>query len=171
MARYVSEALRGQLALASASGAPSGNGLPPPVSFDALRSELTSLVLKAVADATSRGQESAELPADVVEEVGNRFETEAPGAPVANTTRVVTGIRGLRESGFLHDVVACDPCLPKETWVTRCGWRFGGAAHVVYEQGASTCPKCAICRRTGRGALFWEAKKRRVGPDCSEVGG
>ena len=96
-----------------------------------------------------------------MEALEDHLAVETPGAPVATPGRVVTGTRGLREVGFLHDVVACDPCLPKETWVTRCGWRFGQAEHVLYEHSVSTCPKCAVCRRTGRGALFWEARKKR----------
>ena len=98
-----------------------------------------------------------------METLEDHLAVETPGAPVATPGRVVTGTRGLREVGFLHDVVSWDPCLPRETWVTRCGWRFGQADHVIYDHASSTCPKCAVCRRTGRGALDWEERKKRKG--------
>ena len=161
--RYVAEALRGQMTQAVARGATSGGPDAFPLSLAALRKELVALVQRTLDERGGGPPASAEqVGEDVVEALEDSMVSEAPGAALPPQARVVTGTRSLREIGFLHDVALCDPCLPKETWVTRCGWRFGRAEHVVYEQGTPTCPKCAICRRTGRGALYWKDKKRKA---------
>ena len=157
MERYVGEALRGQLAKAASAGAaPAGT----PISFEAFRKEMVALVTSTLEASRSAPPDHSE-PDPVAEAIEEGMASETPGAPVATPSRVVTGTRGLSETGFRHDVVACDPCLPRETWVTRCGWRFGQSAHIIYENAQADCPKCAICRRTGRGALFWVEKRKR----------
>ena len=161
--RYVAEALRGQLTSAVARGSSGGGPDAHPLSLSAFRNELVALVKRTLEDerATSSNREALSTDA-VVEAYEERMADETPGAPLPPPGRVVTGTRGLKEIGFRHDVVACDPCLPRETWVTRCGWRFGLSAHIIYEQGVPDCPKCAVSRRTGRGALFWQDKRRKT---------
>ena len=158
MSRYVGEALRGQLAnAASTGGAPSDTV----ISYSGLMEEMTALVKRLLEASRDAG------PTDVVsdpvaEAIEDHLTSETPGAPVSTPGRVVTGARGLKETGFKHDVVAYDPCLPPEAWVTRCGWRFGHSNHIIYEHTEADCPKCAICRRTGRGALYGAEKRRKV---------
>ena len=132
MKRYVAEALRGQLAKAAAQGVPSVWPPSPALTLSALRSEMVSLVKKTLEEERETTSEAApRLPDVMAEALESRLADETPGAPRHPPARVVTGVRGLLETGFRHDVVACDPCLPREMWVTRCGWRFGSAAHII----------------------------------------
>ena len=78
-------------------------------------------------------------------------EIVASGGPLL-PVRKVRPTKGGRESGDRHEVVACDPCLPRETWTTRCGWRFAGAPHVISEDGEVTCVRCTRLALTGGGA-------------------
>ena len=83
-----------------------------------------------------------------------------PGAPTV-PARKVRGIRGEQEWGLMHDVVSCDPCIPREAWVPRCGWSFGSAEHVLYwDVLPTTCARCLRFAETGGGALSRRARKR-----------
>ena len=83
-----------------------------------------------------------------------------PGAPYV-PLRKVRGIRGEQETGHVHEVVACDPCLPREAWVTRCGWSFGAAEHVLFwDVLPTTCSRCLRFSERGGGALSRRARKR-----------
>ena len=54
----------------------------------------------------------------------------------------VRGRKGEREVGEVHDVALADATLPKEAWVTLCGWRFGKGSHVLLSGRQVTCAKC-----------------------------
>ena len=165
--RYVGEALKGQLAQASASGAGDTSGVPE--SWAALKREVLALVRSAAPHSTAPALGAGpppvrEHPRETVEALGHLVAPRAalpPGAPAPSELRV-RGIRGLQEFGAMHEVVACDPCLPTEAWVTRCGWGFGDVRHVLYQGTAApiTCLRCIRYAEAGGGALSRQAQKR-----------
>ena len=69
-----------------------------------------------------------------------------PGAPCAPPVQKIRGLKGQREAGEIHDAVVMDQALPREAWTTRCGWKFGCAAHVILNDQEVTCARC-ISRR------------------------
>ena len=154
MSRYVDEELRHQTALRAAFGASTGsNGIPPPGPLGgeapfASWKELERKVLSLVREALPKQDEST---AAAIEGSFVSPEITASGGPILPPRRV-RPVKGVREIGDRHEVVACDPILPKEVWTTRCGWRFAGSPHVISGEGEITCGRCLLLARTGGGA-------------------
>ena len=172
VAIYVGEALQKQLAAASATGgAPTAGegGSPCPASWAALKREVRTLAKKALAEerragspaggeqATTHGARIAAVTAGSL----TASEAASPGAPVL-PARQVRGYRGQQETGEFHDVLVCDPCLPREGWVTRCGWRFAGSNHILFEAAQTTCSTCLRYRAAGVEAAARRKHKERV---------
>ena len=170
----MSEALRGPLAAASACG-----GAAPPgtsVTWAGFREVLVNTAREAAAKEVSErlgdaGPDATANGGQLVHAIGEELAPPIPEIPGPASTamgRTVIGIRGFQEIGKMHEVAIFDPLLPEQTWVARCGWAFGSAKHVIYEQGATvTCDDCARARATGGGVFSARAKRRRRHDDAS----
>ena len=154
---YIDEELRNQTARRAAFSASTGSIGDPPwgpggdapfESWKALKRE----VLRLVRDALGQRAES-DCQRAVSTIAGSLVSPEiaASGGPVMPSRRV-RPTKGGKETGDRHEVVACDPCLPREVWVTRCGWRFAGSSHAISQEGEVTCGKCLHFARIGGGA-------------------
>jgi len=146
VARYVEEELKHQTASRaafSASGA-SEVGRAPFASWEALKREVLRLA-RAALPKTHTGDDGTEEGRAAASALVSGFQPPAStnlGGPVL-PVRTVRPHQGVRAVGKVHEVIACDPCLPRETWVTRCGWNFGSSSHLVggSEEGV-TCTDC-----------------------------
>ena len=146
VARYVDEALRGQLARAASSSAAGGAGGPFGTSRAELRTTLQELVDEAVARrAAEFATDSAAGAPDPLHAVLTAAPA-VPGAPNPPPAQQVRGLKGGREVGEVHEVALADPTLPKAVWSARCPWRFGLAPHVLLTGREVTCARC-ISRR------------------------
>ena len=135
---YVEEALRGQLALASARAV----ALPSdgPVSWEALRKEVREIVR---ASAPSRTEEEAVPPQRLLHTAALLGSGTLPAGAPSMPTRRVQGRREQAGAGKIHRVLLCDPLLAPDTWLTRCGWAFGLSDHILLEgSGSLTCKRC-----------------------------
>ena len=165
--------MRGQLTVAS--GRRPGAEIDFPGSWEALKREVLALVKSSLTPPHAASDQGAPpVPSharETVEAVESLLAPAPelpPGAPTV-PARKVRGIRGEQEEGCMHEVVACDPCLPREAWVTRCGWNFGGAKHVLYwDVLPTTCARCLRFSQTGGGALSRRAKKRPLEPSGTD---
>ena len=147
---YVGEALQGQLAKQSASGAASsgsqGEGFLG--SWAALKREVIRLARRAAREVATRPA-AVEAPptADEVKLAGLAGRclppsgSAAPGVPHLPAMRV-RGRRGKREVGEIHAVAIGDSSFPPETWTTRCGWRFASSEHSMLDGGEVSCGRC-----------------------------
>ena len=172
IARYVDEELRHQLAMRAAYSASSGGGGGGPqpslgvgapfASWNALKQEVLRLVRAALPPSKKDGDGVDGRAAGSAIADGFALPVvAASGGPVL-PFRAVRPVKDGKESGDRHEVIACDPCLPREVWVTRCGWRFAGSPHAISGEGQVTCERCRKFALSGGGA-------RR--PQVSSAGG
>ena len=161
--RYVAEELKRQLALRSAASAAGddGEGAGGPIfaSWAALRREVLSLV-RAALPKTQKGDEGTtegRAAASVLERGLHAPSAITLGGPVVSpkTVRPYQGAQGV---GKVHEVIVCDPCLPREAWITRCGWNFGCSSHLVGGDDAVTCSDCTKFAERG---IARPAKRKR----------
>ena len=162
--RYVEEELGAQTIMRAAYSASTGGtegasgplpvGVEPPPfpSWGGLKREVLRLVRSALAS-----QKSA--PGDEEGRAVGRAIVDGLVAPVAAICggpvlpfKTVRPAKDGRESGDRHEVIASDPLLPRELWVTRCGWRFAGSPHAVSGGGEVTCGRCRKLAVSGGGA-------------------
>ena len=140
--RYVAEALRGQLAK-SASVQAAGSGTS---AIGLSRAELLKTLERLVAEALAqRAVEGAAAPstgpADPFEvHVARSLET--PGGPNFSCPLKVRSSLGPSASAPVHDILLCDPAVPRAAWVTRCAWRFGDRPHEIIREAETTCGNC-----------------------------
>ena len=156
---YVQEALQGQLAAASSAGG-TGSLLAsdpePPVTLKALKKEVAKLVKEALDARRAGALDEGHVPPRVVE-VAELLH----GAGEVHEARRVQGRRGEEGTGKIHCVLICDPCLPQEAWLTRCGWQFGQSDHrLFHEVGPVTCKRCM---RSATASEAGAQKWRRTG--------
>ena len=52
-----------------------------------------------------------------------------------------------RDSGVVHAILIGPPTMPAAAWSTRCGWRFGLAAHALEPGARRVSAACARCFR------------------------
>ena len=150
--RYVSEALRGQLALASAAKAAG-----QPIAEQEVSGQLRKTLKELIAEALAKQSAASPLQAAPVETdpVAAAFISalELPGVPDLPAVRKVVRRQGEREVGPMHDTLVCDPSIEPAAWVTRCTWRFGHAEHTVYDQAETTCLRCLQHRLKAAGRV------------------
>ena len=137
VARYAGEALKGQLAEASAARA-SGHEVPVrnKEADKQLRATIEQLIQKALVDRADN-QRAAEPALQMLDEA-----PAGPGVPVLGHSRQVQRTKAGSPVGLIQDVVIADPSIPRAAWLTRCTWKFGLAEHRLTEDGATTCAKC-----------------------------
>ena len=147
---YVAEALRGQLARASAARTASAGPAVPAVDHAKLLKSLKELVEEAVAKKAAEG--AFTLAAGEPDSVATSLATslEIPVGLGSTSERRVQGQKGSQAAGPVHDVFLHDPAILKDAWVTSCGWRFGHSEHLVSALGDATCAACMARRITAR---------------------
>ena len=135
IAVYAGEALKGQLARASATTT-SSQGIAGTNPLDAkhLHTTINDLIRKALDDRAEEQATSAAL--QVVEEAPT-----GPGSLTLGPARQVQRIKGDRRVGWVHDVAIADACIPREAWMSNCAWRFGMAEHVILHDATTTCAR------------------------------
>ena len=141
MSRYVDEELRHQTAMRAAFSASTGEA--PFASWNELKREVLRLMREAL-------PQQAETAAAAIEGSFVSPDITASGGPILPPRRV-RPVKGVREIGDRHEVVACDPILPKEVWTTRCGWRFAGSPHVISGEGGNYLRTVPAACTIGRG--------------------
>ena len=123
-------------------------------------------MVRAALPKKNEADEEGRAAAGVLVEGFSSIAATTSGGPVLPNKRVRPA-KGGKETGDRHEVIACDPCLPREVWVTRCGWRFAGSPHATTGQGEVTCDKCRRFAATGGGAR--RPQVIREGGGASEV--
>ena len=145
VAKYVGEALRGQLARAATARTA---GLPSP-GVEATPQHLRRTIEEIVEEALKARQDKEEIIQKI------RMDVDAapaiPGAPAFGCKHQVQGMKSDRPQGLIHDVLLMDPCIPRSAWVTRCSWRFGETEHRLMDGVPISCSRCLqqrhiICR-------------------------
>jgi hypothetical protein len=129
--RYVDEALHDQAAHAMSSGE------WRPASSSSAASACLAVVV-AAADVEKRQEHWEHAVEQAVATAMREWEVKWQ-----QQQRVTLG--GVRRHGNaqkVHDVLIGDVLFPPSTWVTRCGWRFGGSAHERTRGDEVTCEKC-----------------------------
>ena len=168
---YIQEALRQQMT-AGLGGAVTGCTEAGALTWDTLRTEIRAIVQAALPSAPAAGDaaeadgpstsERAESAAIEVAGLLEQKDAAPEGTPDLMPRMKVRGVRGRREIGYTHDVIVMDATVPRELWLTRCGWAFGNSEHAAYFEREATCPKCLAFRATGGGALSRRAKARKT---------
>ena len=156
---YVAEALRGQLARASAARTAGAGPAAPAVDHSKLLKSLKELVDEAVAKKAAEGAftPAAGEPDPVASAIATSLEIPDGLGPA--TDMRVQRQKGPQAAGPVHDVFLHDLALPRDAWVTSCGWRFGHSEHTVGALGEVTCAGCTARRVTARRR---EAGERRL---------
>ena len=153
VARYVGDALNGQLAAAVSAAGPGG----PVFSYQSLRDDVLA-ALRRSGELERHSAPSGLGPAPLADSLAAL--PPAPGGPPGGPIFQGETVQGLRPGGksfhgHCHEVVCADPSLPPDVWVTRCGWRFGASRHIrmLIDGAPVTCPKCLQFRARGGGAV------------------
>ena len=145
---YVAEALRGQLARSASARVSSSGSAGPGLSTAELLKSLEQLVEDAVAKKAADGAFTSAAGEPDPLSLSLTTSLDLPGAPGCATQQKVRPLKGDQEMGWMHDVLLCDPALPKEAWITRCGWRFGGSQFRLHPTAETTCSRCIGRRAT-----------------------
>ena len=117
-------------------------------------------LVKAALPKTQKGDTGTEEGRAVASALVSGFQPLAGtnlGGPVL-PVRTVRPHQGVRATGKVHEVIACDPCLPREGWVTRCGWNFGLSSHLV--GGPEVGVTCTDCIKFAASGTVRRGRKR-----------